>query len=86
VSVSPRRFFVMHLPEDEPARKDGYVYGVQILNAKGEGELEGYLKPGQSYLEIAGYIVPEPVIEAARRQRNGQGDYVDEQGRRLSPF
>ncbi len=76
----------MHLPEDEPARADGYVFGVQILNAKGEGELEGYLRADQEYLEIDGNIIPEAVVAAARRQRNGQGDYVDEQGHSLPPF
>jgi hypothetical protein len=80
------RYFVMHLPDDEPARKEGFVFGVQILDADGFGELEGYIGFDEAELEIEGHPVPKAVIAAARRQRDGQGDYVDADGNSVSPF
>ncbi|HXK59511.1 MAG TPA: hypothetical protein PLP42_06395 [Acidobacteriota bacterium] len=81
-----QRYFVMHLPHDEPARQQGFVFEIQILDSRGRSEIEGYIGYEEATLEIAGHEVPGAVLAAARRQPEGKGDYVDEEGRTIVPF
>jgi hypothetical protein len=46
----------------------------------------GYVGADDDPLEVAGYRVPTAVVQAARRQAAGQGDYVDEQGMSIQAF
>jgi hypothetical protein len=80
------RFFVSALSPADPEKLEGFLYEIQILDSHGRGEQAGYLREGDDHLEIEGYVIPRAVIDAARRQREGQGDYVDSEGRTIQPF
>lgn len=80
------RYFVVRLSAKDPERAEGFLVEIQILDSQGRGELVGYLREGQSQLEIEGQSVPRAVIEAAWRQPEGQGDYVDPAGNTTTPF
>lgn len=80
------RYFVVRLSADDPEWAEGFLYEVQILDSKGRAEIAGYLKPHQEDLEIGGHVIPRAVVEAARRQSEGQGDYVDADGNSIRPF
>lgn len=83
------RFFVMHLNEHDLPRKQltsGKVYQIQLLDSQGRAKAVGYVGPDDDSLEIADFEVPKSVIEAARRQPVGQGDYVNERGMTIQPF
>ncbi len=82
------RFFVSHLAETDRRNKE-FPYEIQVLNCDGQAIACGCVD-GQSdesdEVEIDGQHIPHPVIEAARRQQIGEGDYVDPLGRSVSPF
>lgn len=78
-------FFVSHLEERDRTSFE-MRYEVQLLNSKGQAVACGYLDDHTASLEIQGRSIPQPVIEAARRQPIGNGDYVDETGNSVSPF
>lgn len=77
-------FFVSHLEErDRPSI--GMRYEVQLLNAVGQAVACGYVDEDTDSLEIQGRSIPLLVIEAARKQPIGKGDYIDEGGNPVSP-
>jgi hypothetical protein len=83
--ASQQRYFVVHLrEEDRPAPDERFE--VQVLDSNGRAACCGYVGYEQSELEVAGGRIPRPVIEAARRQLIGQGDYLDETGNSVPPF
>jgi hypothetical protein len=78
-------FFVSHLQErDRPST--GMTYEIQLLNAQGQAVARGYADDLADNLQIQGRSIPLAVIEAARKQPIGKGDYVDEAGSSVSPF
>jgi hypothetical protein len=89
------RYFVLHLDERDFRPHIEARYAVQILNRKGEAEFSVYVDEEGQVLDVARTDaasmrpvpeVPRPVVDAARRQRAGQGDYVDQSGRSVRPF
>ncbi|MHC4402821.1 MAG: hypothetical protein ACYTG0_24435, partial [Planctomycetota bacterium] len=84
------RYFVMHLSERDlgergRASSEGQ-FEIQLLDAEGRAKACGYVGSDETTLEVEGKTVPIAVIEAARQQPVGQGDYVDEQGHSIQPF
>lgn len=86
MTAHPRkRFFVLHLEErDRPSPQ--YRYEVQLLGADGRAVGWQYVDDASTALEIGGTRIPLPVIEAARRQLIGRGDFVNEEGNPVPPF
>jgi len=78
-------YFVVHLNErDRPA--DNRQFEIQLLDRQGRATACGYVGPRDARLQIAGHTVPTAVLEAARRQPLGHGDYVNEKGDSVVPF
>ena len=79
------RFFVLHRREaDRPSKS--MAYEIQVLNNDGQAIALGHVDATSDDLRIDGRQVPRAVIEAARRQPLGQGDYVDALGQSVAPF
>jgi hypothetical protein len=78
-------YFVVHLMEnDRPSR--GQPFEIQVLDSEGRAIACGYVGTDDTSLDIEGQVVPAAVLEAARRQVIGQGDYVNERGNSIMPF
>jgi hypothetical protein len=82
--VSPR-YFVLHLAESQRPAPD-LAFQIQQLDKLGATIESVFISESQVEAEIAGVKVPRTVLDAARRQPMGQGDYVDECGRPVRPF
>ena len=84
------RFFVMHLSDRDLAERGRtsreQPFEIQLLDAEDRAKAVGHVGVDEQLLDIDGYCVPFPVIEAARRQATGQGDYVDENGNSIRLF
>lgn len=84
------RFFVMHLSERDLTERgrssSGQPFEIQLLDAENRAKATGYVGVDEKTLEVEGYSVPMAVIDAARRQTEGQGDYVDGNGNSIPPF
>lgn len=78
--------FVRRLPADAPERASGADLQIQKLDVDGLAEGDVDIPVDAEYAEILGRPVPSAVIEAARRQVTGNGDYVDPEGRSVPPF
>jgi hypothetical protein len=61
-------------------------FEIQMLNSTGQALGSGYVDDKTANLQIHGRGIPLPVIEAARRQPTGKGDYVDESGKSVPHF
>jgi len=87
MATSPRRkwFFVSNL-EKSNRPSTGMRYEIQVLNDAGEAVGCGYVDDQSDTLEIDGQAIPRAVIEAAREQHVGKGDYVDELGNSVPPY
>lgn len=85
-----KKFFVMQLSErglaERGRRSNEQPFEIQLLDAKDRAKACGYVGADDKTLDIEGYSVPMAVIEAARRQTPGQGDYVDDHGNSIQPF
>jgi len=85
-----KRYFVMHLLENEvgiPGRSDASKqYEIQILDAQGRAVAIVYAGNLETELSVGDQLVPKAVLEAARRQVPGKGDYVNEDGIHILPF
>ena len=79
-------FFVRRLPADAPERASGADLQIQKLDIDGLAEDVVDIPVDAVYAELLGIPVPTAVIEAARRQATGRGDYVDPEGRSVPPF
>jgi hypothetical protein len=79
-------FFVQHLSERSYRPHQGAKYEVQLLDGAGQSRAEGYFGVDDTQLIVNGEVVPLAVLEAARRQLRGQGDYVNEDGHTVAPF
>jgi hypothetical protein len=84
-AVRPK-YFVMQLADDAPERSLGYQFEIQILDRKGRAQSVGYVGSSETELIVEGYVVPLAVIDAARRQPKGQGDYVNKEGKSVHPI
>jgi len=79
-----QNFYVRHLPIDDKRRAAGKIYQIQVVDRNGLAIGFAYLG-GEEYLEIGDRVVPVAVIQAARRQEPGQGDFVDMKGNQVLP-
>ena len=80
------RYFVMHLGKEHPQREVGKEFEIQLLDSKGRGKVVGRVGWSETELILEGHIVPKAVIEAARRQPEGGGDFVDASGQSIPRF
>lgn len=80
-----KRFFVVHLHEkDRPS--SAMRYEIQVLDGDGRAAHCVYADDSQVMIEVIGLTIPTQVVDAARRQPMGQGDYVDDSGKSIRPF
>ena len=80
------RYFVLHLNDrDRPGADSQLSFQIQLLDDLGRSVEEGYVGLEETELRIADRAVPRAVLDAARRQPLGQGDYVDANGESVSP-
>ncbi len=80
-----QRYFVLHLEESRFVDISKTPFQIQILDSKGRAKHVGYVGFSEETLNVSGCNVPKAVLEAARRQLKGQGDYVDSEGNNI-PF
>lgn len=80
------RIFILHLGDRDFKPSPQHEYEVQLLDSKGRAKQVGYLTTDQDKLEIEGMLVPFEVIQAAKKQPVGQGDYLDSKGISIDPF
>ncbi|QDT52384.1 hypothetical protein Pan44_03940 [Caulifigura coniformis] len=78
-------YFILHL-EERDRYSSGMRYEIQLLDTYGQTIARGCVDDQANSLELQGCSIPQPVIEAARKQAIGNGDYVDEAGYSVSPF
>jgi hypothetical protein len=81
-----QRYFVLHLEDRDFKPSPNVKYEIQILDSKGRAKVSGYVVENQNELEVDGKIIPMAVIEAAKRQPKGKGDYVNEFGESIPPW
>jgi len=81
-----RNFFVRHLPGEDPRRKDGRVYQIQLVDRYGLATAFAYLGEGESDLEFDGVPVPKLVVRAVNRLHPGQGAFVNSSGEQIAPI
>ena len=83
----PKRwFFVMRLRPDHSRPFPDAEIQVQLLDEDGLSKEKGYLSGNGMELSLGGQRVPNAVVDAARRQVPGRGEYVDESGARVDPL
>lgn len=78
-------YFVSHLNKSDQLQR-GMPFEIQVLNSVGQAVACGYVDENTAVFEIQGQLIPIEVINAARQQNVGNGDYVDENGKTLPPF
>lgn len=81
-----QRYFVLHLAKPRSGQTSGKPFEIQVLDSRGRGRLLGYAGYTEETLEVGGHSIPKAVLEAARRQPKGQGDYVDSEGNSIPWF
>jgi hypothetical protein len=83
--MSREWYFVRRLREhelpDSPER-----FEVQVLGDDGRATAVGYVDASGEKLSIDGREIPRPVIEAAKKRSEGNGDYVGPDGRSMAPW
>lgn len=83
-------YFVMHLTDRDLSDRGRPVnekrFEIQMLDAQGRAEACGYVGPEDASLRIYNCVIPFAVIDAARRQAPGQGDYVGDDGNSVPAF
>ena len=86
--MAPRRsrYFVVHLTERDDRPSDELRFEVQLLDSRGRARACGYVGEDDTELVVEGEVVPWAVLDAARRQTYGQGDYVNAEGESVRPF
>jgi hypothetical protein len=85
IPAGEQRYFVVHLREEDRPVPEKH-FEIQALDSAGRAINYGFIGNESNELYIDGLEVPRPVIEAARRQLIGRGDYVDERGNSIPPF
>jgi hypothetical protein len=81
-----RWYFVVRLAPENPQYNVRRTIEIQMLDPAGRARYVGYAGDHETELQIEGYSIPQAVLEAARRQPPGQGDYVNDSGQSISPF
>lgn len=79
------RFFVRHLPLDDPRRDKGQIYQIQLVDQYGRATAYTYVSDVDLETDVGGQQVPSKVISAVRAFPAGTSDFVDENGARLAP-
>lgn len=82
---SPDRFFVFHLADDRPEKGATAKYEIQIVNEHGQALFWGFVGDDEMHLRISDYEISLAVLEAARRQPIGKGEFVDKNGQPVHP-
>jgi hypothetical protein len=80
------RYFVLCYDESDPEYREGFRYEIQLLNDDGEAGGVIQLSDEETRISIPGYDIPLKVIEAAKSQEKGSGDYVNSGGECVRPF
>jgi hypothetical protein len=83
--LEEQRFFVVHLAASDRPSPDKELE-IQLLDTNGRAASTGYAYLNQEEFELDGKIVPKDVLDAARRQKVGQGEYVDAKGESITAF
>jgi hypothetical protein len=79
------RYFVLHRSDRDRKENRDKQFEIQLLDSKGRARDVGYVGSSETELIIGNHAVPLAVLEAARRQGPGVGDYVDETGTSMHP-
>lgn len=79
------RYFVTYLRDNE-CKDINKPFEIQILDEIGQCIAVSYLSSEQEELIIEGKQIPNAVIQAAKKQPIGKGDYVNECGKSIFPF
>lgn len=80
-----RVFFVRHLPDGWPDKTATQQFEIQLVDRYGRATAWGFVGETKSTLTIGKIDIPRAVIEAARRQSIGVGDFVDDDGNQVLP-
>ena len=86
MALHQQRYFVLHLEVGEERPSPELAYEIQILDSRGRARKCGHVGASETKLDLDGDEVPLAVIEAARRQLYGKGDYVNAIGESIPPF
>ena len=86
MTTRKRRYFVLRLNADHPKYSASHMFQVQVLDSRGRSAFVGHVGETETDLRIGNIVIPQAVLEAARRQLAGQGDYVNELGQSIPPF
>lgn len=78
-------FYVRHLPDDWPDKTPNQKYTIELIDEFGRATSWGYIGDDDNSLKIGDVEIPRAVIEAARRQPLGCGDFVDLNGNQVMP-
>lgn len=81
-----QHYFVMRRGDRDSAWPQGKEFEIQILDHRGRSKREGYIGWDETELVVGDFIVPRSVLEAARRQPRGQGEYVNRAGESIYPL
>lgn len=79
------RFFVLHLKKED-CKDPNKQFEIQVLDDDGRAISFTHISYEQTTLVIDGDLIPVPVIDAAKRQKEGEGNYVNEAGEQVTPF
>lgn len=79
------RYYVRHFGDDNPSRRDGHEFEIQIVDDVGQAVAWVELTGEDRTARIDGVPVPAAVIDAARCLPMGTGDFVDDDGNQVLP-
>jgi hypothetical protein len=82
---SLRLFFVRHVLDDSPDKTTDQRFEIQLVDRYGRETARGWVDDSEKPLMIGTVEIPQAVIQAARRQRHGVGDFVDGNGNQVLP-
>lgn len=80
-----RVLFVWHLPDGWPGKSATHRFEIQLVDRHGRATAWAVVSELENSLKVGDVDVPRAVIEAARGQRLGEGDFVDEIGNQVNP-
>ena len=79
------RFYIRHVPDDWPGKDSDKKYTIEIVDQFGRAISWGHIGDKESTLLIGDIEIPKAVIDSARRQPLGCGDFVDADGKQFLP-
>jgi len=80
------KYFVSSLSTEDYKPFPGAKFEVQLQSPAGGPGVSGYFGDDEVQLVVGGESIPLAVLQAARRQPFGQGDYVNEKGETVPAF